>query len=328
MRARGTGLERLARAGITTRRWILGAGLPRSRNAEIRTRRSSVSNIILPLDGRELSRVAIPVARGLAELYGATLHVVYAGEPTLDPDLRLGRLGARWEEIPGAVVDQSSEAAPELIERSAKELPEALIVMCTRTGSSSKPDCFGTVTETVLASNPGRVVLLAPDRYERQFKVSRVVLAHDGTPTCDVAAAPAAEIALRAGAELFVLHVAAPRAGISKEAGSVPAPQYVDQPQHEWPSWAGEFMSRMLALGAPASSIRFKLAVTGGQPGSEVAQFSRKQDTDLVVMANSGDWASCKNMAIRVVILTCGCPVLLVPTKERPESVLEAAGPW
>src|SRR5690348_9427242 len=120
-------------------------------------RRASVSNIILPLDGRELSRVAIPVARGLAELYGATLHVVYAGEPAIGPDVRLARLGAQWEEIPGAVIDQSSEAAPELIGRSARELPDALIVMCTHTGRSPQRDCFGTVTETVLASNPGRI---------------------------------------------------------------------------------------------------------------------------------------------------------------------------
>lgn len=303
----------------------MGAALSKSGNTEIRIRRNSVSNIILPLDGRELSRVAIPVAQGLAELYRATLHVVYAGEPAIAPDLRLARLGAQWEEIPGAVIDQSREAAPELIGRSAEELPQALIAMCTHTGPSPKPDCFGTVTETVLASNPGRIVLVAPDRYKRPFKISRVVLAHDGKPSCDVAAAPAAEIALRAGAELFVLHVAAPRTGHPKEPGSVPAPQYIDQPHHEWPSWADEFMSRLLALGAPASSIRFKLAVTGGQPGSEVAQFSRRQDIDLVVMGNSGDWAACKNTAKRVVIQTCGCPVLLVCAKERPDSVSGAA---
>lgn len=289
-------------------------------------RRGSVSNILLPLDGRELSRVAIPVARGFAELYRATLHVVYAGEPTIDPDLRLARLGTQWAEIPGAVIHQSSEAAPQLIGRSARELPEALIVMCTHTGLSRKPDCFGTVTETVLASNFGRIVLVAPDRYKKAFRLSRVVLAHDGTPSCDVAAAPAAEIALRAGAELFVLHVAASREDRPKEPGSVPAPQYIDQPQHEWPSWANEFMSRMRALGAPASAVRFNLAVTGGQPGSEVAQFSRKQDTDLVVMANTGDWAACKNTAKRVVIQTCACPVLLVRGKGHPESIFEASG--
>jgi len=276
------------------------------------TRTSSVSNIILPLDGRDLCRVAIPVARGLAELYPATLHVVYAGEPTIDPNVRLARLGAQWDEIPGAIMDQSSEAAPELIVRSAKELTHALIVMCTHTGPSHQPDCFGRVTEAVLASDPGQIVLVAPDRYKKPFKVSRVVLAHDGTSRCDVGAAPAADIALRAGAELFVLHVAAPRAGHPKELGSVPAPQYMDQPHHEWPSWAEEFISRMLALGAPAASIRFKLTVRGGQPGSEVAQFSRKQDIDLVVMANSGNWANCKNTGMRVVIQTCGCPVLLV----------------
>ena len=284
----------------------------------VRLPQSSISNIILPLDGRELSQVAIPVARGLAELYKATMHVVYAGERVLDPSLRLSQLGVNWEDLPGAVVDQCTEAAPDAIERAAKELPQALTVMCTHTGASPRPSAFGTVTERVLATNPERIVLVAPDRGYKPYKVGSVMLAHDGSPSCDVAAAPAAEIALRGRAELFALHVAAPRVAPPEEPGSVPAPRYIDQPQHEWPSWAGEFMSRMLALGTPASSIHFKLVVTGGQPGSEVAQFARKRNADLVVMARSREWESWRHKAIRVVIQTCGCPVLLVRSNGAP----------
>ena len=291
----------------------MAAALSKHHQATPVQKQSSVSNIVLPLDGSELSRVAIPVVRGLTELYAATTHLAYAGEPAVDSETRLAHLGVKSGELPGAVIDQSTGLAPQAILTLAKDLPRCLIVMCTHTGHSDRdPDYFGSVTETVLAGNPERIVLVAPERGRRDFTISRIVVAHDGTPTADCAIGPAGEIALRARAEVIVLHVAAPRAGCPERTGSFPAPQYVDQPQHEWPSWSSEFSARMLALGAPASSVKFKLVVTGGQPGSEIAQLVHRKAGDLVVMASPAEWKAGEPNAARVVIQTSGCPVLLV----------------
>ena len=85
----------------------------------------------------------------------------------------------------------------------------------------------------------------------------------------------------------------------------------MDQPQHEWPAWAEEFMNRVIAAGAHSSAVHFKLAVTGGQAGSEVAQVARERDVDLVAMAWHGHLEH-ERCATRVVVRTCDCPVLLV----------------
>ena len=110
---------------------------------------------------------------------------------------------------------------------------------------------------------------------------------------------------------MIAIHVAARGEERPKARGSLAAPLYVDQPQHEWPAWAEEFMKRVVAGGALRPGVHFKLKVIGGQAGSELADVAREQGVDLVVMAWHGHWdhADC---ATRVVFRNAGCPVMLV----------------
>ena len=271
---------------------------------------SSVRNIVLPLDGSTASRRAIPIGRHLAHLYRAPLHVLYAAEHRFSPREAIEHLGLTDADLKGAILDQHRGDPGEAILALARGLDRAVIVMCTNTGHHVGPDCFGSVTEAVLAGTPDRIVVVA-ERDEEPWSIHRVLLAHDGTASSDVATAPAAEIALAAGATVAAIHVAARGEKYSDEPGSMPAPRYIDQPQHEWPNWASQFMNRMLALGAPPSAISFKLVVTGGQAGSEVAQVSRERQADLVVMAWHGRWDAPQS-ATKVVVRNAGCPVLLV----------------
>ena len=271
----------------------------------------SVESIVLALDGTEHSRPAIPVARKLSELYHATLHVTYVGEGALDLKEAAGRLGFSAEEAHGVVFEQGKAGAVTVVTELARQLPHALIVLSTETGRATDKDHFGSVTESVFASRPERTVLLSPHRGNKPWSPRSILLAHDGTPACHAATGAAAELAHRAGAEVIALHVAARGEERSGEPGSIPAPLYVDQPQHEWPAWAEEFMNRIIAAGAPPSSVHFKLAVTGGQAGSEVAKVARDRGVDLVVMAWHGHWDR-ESCATRVVVRNSDCPVLLV----------------
>ena len=258
-----------------------------------------------------MSRLAVPIARTLSKLYGATLHVVTVGQELRHTKEAVTHLGLTLEEMQGVVLDSCTGEPAEAIVRASQQLASPLLVMCTHTGSERSSDDFGAVAESVLSVAPKRIVLLAPERGDRPWVIRRVLLAHDGTPSSDCATAPAAEVAQFARAEVIALHVAARQTAHPEQPGSLPAPQYIDQPQHEWPAWAGEFMDRMLAMGAPPSSVHFKLVVTGGQPGSEVSQVARQRDVDLVVMAWHGKWRA-QHHATRVVTRTSGCPVLLV----------------
>jgi nucleotide-binding universal stress UspA family protein len=283
--------------------------------AEMGQQLKTVSNILIPLDGSAASRAAIPIARRLAQLYKAAPHLLYLGLAPLDPKSMLLVLGVTPEDMPGAVLDSYQGDAGEAIARAARDLPQALIVMCTHTGEQVHPDRFGSVTEAVLAGKPERIVLVAPERGDIPWTLQRVLLAHDGTSACDPATALAAEISMLAQAEVIALHVAVPKAASPEEPGSIPAPRYIDQPQHEWPAWTGEFKDRMLAMGAPLSAVHFDLVVSGGQRGSEIAEVARSRQADMAVMAWDREWECAKHMATRVVIRSSGCPVLLVGAK-------------
>jgi len=271
--------------------------------------------------------MALPVMRALVEIYAATPHLIYAGEQPIDPTQRLARLGLNWEQTPGAVIHQTEGPAPDAILGLARDLPQSLILMCTHTGNHQHgPHFFGSVAEAVLSQKPERIMLVAPEHGSREFKISTIVLAHDGTPAADCAVAPAAELAIRTRATVIAVHVADPHSGCPEQTGSFPAPQYIDQPQHEWPAWRSEFISRMLALGAPAEAVKFELVVTSGQPGSELAHFVRKKNADIVVMGLHGEWKPGLSNAARVVIQTGGCPALLVRSNKVLSATLSPRG--
>ena len=271
----------------------------------------SFTTILLALDGSKRSQAAIPVARKLRDIYRATLHVIYVGTHAFDREVTAERLGFTLQEARDLIFESSPGKPSELIAQWGSSHPGSVVVMSTETGEPTGGDHFGSVTESVFALRPERIVLYSPSGSSESWALRRILLAHDGTPASHAATGPAADLAHRAGAEVVALHVAARGESRTTQVGSIPAPRYLDQPQHEWPNWAGEFMNRLLAGGTPSPNVHFKLAVTGGQPGSEVAQVARERGIDLVVMAWHGHWES-ESSITRVVVRACGCPVLLV----------------
>lgn len=289
------------------------AALPQwhGRGSGLGQRLNTIANIVIPLDDSPACRRVLPIARRLAQFYNATPHLLYVGRERREPQEILRVLGLTDEELSGAVLDARPGTPVEAISGMARELPNSVVVICTQSESADS-ETFGQVAEAVLDSGPARILLAAPAHCDRPWRLQRILLAHDGTPASDGATAPAADLAQRASAEVIALHVAARKAVSPREPGSMTAPRYLDQPQHEWPAWTQEFMDRMLALGAPPSAVHFDLVVAGGQPGSEIAELARRREVDLVVMAWDGKWNDTRHAATRAVIRACGCPVLLV----------------
>ena len=60
--------------------------------------------LILPLDGTEASRAAIPIARTLTQIEGTTLHILHVAASATTPGELLEELGITPEETRGAVV--------------------------------------------------------------------------------------------------------------------------------------------------------------------------------------------------------------------------------
>ena len=121
---------------------------------------------------------------------------------------------------------------------------------------------------------------------------------------------PATDFALLAAAELVVLHVATPGGERPTEPGTLVSPQYVDQPQHEWPAWAREFVERLQVVGGAKSGIRSRLAVARGEAGAAIVESARQ--SDLVVLAWRGALEPDRARTMRHVIRDTTCPVIVL----------------
>lgn len=271
-----------------------------------------IEAILLPLDGRAHALSALPVASALAKTLGATLHVLHVGERATAPQEMLEALGVAVEELRGSVFDQPTGRAGEAILRSAEEQLGPLIVMCTHTGMDKPRGALGHVAEEVLREAPCPVILVQPERGRQSWSLRRILLPQDGTPATSAAMDPAGDLAHRTGAEVLVLHVATPRAGRPAEPGTLTVPCYLDQPQHEWPAWATEFIHRMTGLGHPPADVRFRLSVATGEPGREIVRFAREHEADLIVLAWHCRWEPERAATMKAVIRRATCPVLII----------------
>lgn len=272
--------------------------------------------VVVLLDGSEASRAALAVARSFTELHEATLHCVSIG-PSEEATRILDDLKLSPEDIRGAVLDRTEDDPQQALINVAGTCTTPVITVHTQFSSDDPETTIGELAEGIITKSTAHVLLVPPDRGREPWVIRRIVLAHDGSPSADAAIAPAADLAKRAGADVTALHVAARKAPESIEPGSLPAPRYVDQPQHEWPAWANEFVQRMMALGASPAAVNFKLLVTGGQPGSEIAQFARDNGADLVVATWRGTWDEEHAGTLKVVVHRSGCPVLLLYGQPR-----------
>lgn len=267
--------------------------------------------ILMPHDGTPHAAVALPIARKMAEALGATLHILHVGESLLSPRDLLAKVGLEPHELRGALIDQAMGDPAAAILRAAAADSSLQIVMCSGTGVRKPSRPLGHVAEAVLLGAPCPVVLVRPAAGAGPWDLRRILFPHDGTPTTAEAFAPVAEIASRTGAELAVLHVPA-NVAQPVETGTLAAPRYVDQPQHEWPAWAEEFLSRLTCLGCLPEGLKLRLLVARGDPGTEVVRAARDQDSSLIAMAWHGHLEPERAATLRAVLAAAPCPVLVV----------------
>ena len=265
--------------------------------------------VLVPLDGSVHATAAMPVARRLAELFHATLAVLHVSDDALASAALVERMKLSSQDMRGLVVDQRSGAAAVSIVQAASERHAALIVMCPQTRMDSKPRVFGSVAEAVLRAARCPVVLVPPTRGHRDWALKQLLLPHDGTPTSAATIGPATQLASMAAAQLVVLHVATAGPELPTEPGTLVSPRYVDQPQHEWPAWAQEFLHRLRAIGRATDGVDISLALAQGEAGSAIIDFARQNDSDLIVLGWRGALEPDRARTMRRVIRETICPV-------------------
>jgi nucleotide-binding universal stress UspA family protein len=256
--------------------------------------------ILVPLDGSEQALAALPVARALGEIERSALHMLHVGD-------RKPAGGALA--IDGFTIDARIGAPATEILQAAGEMKPHLIVMCKHSGSR-RGKLIGSTAMKVLHDAPCPVVLIPPERGATPWHLHHILVPHDGTPTTSAALPPAAELAQRAHAELLVAHVTDHQAA-STEPGSLNAPRYVDQPQHEWPAWTSEFIQRMACV-CPLDHLHVRINLSHGDPAAEILRLSERQATDLIVLAWRGRWEAPHAATMKDILREARCPIMVL----------------
>lgn len=261
--------------------------------------------VFVPLDGSPGAARALPVARALADLEGASVHLVHATDRARPAREVVGQLGLSPEAAFGTVLDEVVGPSPEALLELAGQIPSARIVLWNEGGETGLSPALA----RVLAEAECPVVAVGARCGPGPWSVRRVLLPHDGSPLTSTALGLPLRLARLAGAALFVLHVAdlfGPRG-----PGALPVPTYVDQPQHEWAEWSREFLARIEAFWDLAASARPQLMLTRGEPWEEVVRFASRRQIDLIGLGFRGSAEGERAATLKRVLSWAPCPVLV-----------------
>lgn len=274
--------------------------------------------ILVPLDGSREAALLLPVARLIARITRAAVHVLFLVDKPLDQRQLLAKLHLRRrDETAGLVVDQVASPAANAIVQRAGEKRAMLLVMSTRGRGDHRGVLLGPVAEEVLLKSSCPVLLVRPDQEKRVGGLKglqHILLPLDGAPSTEVAVHPAVSLAEKSGAQLDILYVAEAQARMELEAGTLAAPRYVDQPQYEWPAWAQEFVERFCACVGECPP-RSRLFVRPGDPQTEILAFTKEHPADLIVLEWHGSLEPSHASVVRAVIAGSPCPVMLLRTR-------------
>lgn len=267
--------------------------------------------VVVPLDGSVHATAALPVARTWAALAKASLHVVHVARAAVDdPSALPGRLALEPGDMQHAIVHARTGDPAAAIVEVAREIPDAIVVMCARTIAADLAANPHTA-ERVIATAPCPIVFVPPSRGQRPWHPKEVLVPHDGSPSAASALGRVAWLVNAAGAHLFLLHVATPGGEHRRESGVLTAPRYVDQAQHEWPAWTEEFLVRFLR-GCPVDPSAITMKLARGDAAAAVLGFASEHDVDLIVLTWYGGLDERRAAVFKRVLREASCPVLVL----------------
>lgn len=298
------------------------------------------SKVLVALDGSPAAARALPLARQVARQIGALVEAVYVTDDALPSPTVWRRLGEQLE--PGEslhVVARAGEPAAAILQ--LMDCPKVALLVLTTSGEGlGHGRQLGSVARAVVAGTTRPILIARPEALPVSIPpLQRLLLPLDGTPGTASALRPVVQLAWRLGAALDVLYVVGQEAEVSEEPGSLPAPLYIDQPQHEWPGWMREVTTRLCAgLARCPSGLSVETFLARGEIGAEIAQFAAMHSEDVVVLVRRSRLEPGRARALMAVLESMPCPALLVggpPSVKRPRHspdvllpypLLEAAG--
>jgi nucleotide-binding universal stress UspA family protein len=220
------------------------------RRQRLVTDNSALQKILVAWDGSRPSASTFPLADIVGRQLAAKVDILHVLRPEASRDDIARNLREVLDGLDASSLRVESGEVVQTIVAQAAERDVIMVVLTTHGTAVEQGRHLGSVARGVIVGTTKPVLLVRPAASWSPRELRRLLLPVDGTPTTAAALKPAAELARRLGAALDLLHVAGSQAQAPDERGSIGAPRYVDQPQHEWPSWAGEMGERLARLAA------------------------------------------------------------------------------
>ncbi|NJC73525.1 universal stress protein [Planosporangium thailandense] len=251
-----------------------------------------VTRVLAALDRGPAAKPVLAAARALAALVGAeatALHVRVDGDQV--PRSLAAAAGVPLRVVGGDVVANLVAAAG---------APEVVALVIGARGIPADPRPLGAVAAATATAVAKPVMVVPPDAVP-PARYRRVLVPLEGSVETSLAPRPLIELAVAVGLDVVALHV----------LGLDTVPAFTDQPQHEFPVWADEFLARHCPWGSGAARLETRV----GRCEDIVPLIARECGCDLIVLAWSQAFTPGRARVVRGALQRCRVPVVLVPVR-------------
>jgi universal stress protein family protein len=252
-----------------------------------------MKKIIAALDNSLAAMPVLKTARTLGKLLGADVEAIHVG----GNGNRVVRAATETAAVPLRVL--GGDVVEAVISASDEHDVVVIVVGARETPGSGRP--LGTTALSV-AERVRSPLVVVPPLGRAAGELRRILVPVEADVTTAPVPGAIVEIAQSAGAhalDVIVLHVV--------EESRLPA--FTDQPQHEYPAWAHEFVRRFCPWGIGTVTLEVRV----GRSEEVVPQAARESDVDLVALGWAQELTEGRAPVVRTTLARSPVPVMLVP---------------
>jgi hypothetical protein len=268
-------------------------------------------HVLLPLTNPSHDRTAFPVARAMATILSAPLHVVAVSTQSGSTQELAQRLSVRPEELDAVAIEEASGDIVDVVAHRVNALKRVMVILAVRMHDEAQAG--EAIERQVLENIACPILIVPPDKDMNAWRLRKELLPQDGTPGCAAALAQIINQSSHTGTENLVLRVAGVKVSQPTEPGSLATPRYVDHPQYEWEAWSHEFLDRICGMGANLNPARLRLMMATGEPAAEILRVAQQEAVDMIILPWHGTLGSGRAGMIKAILNDTSCPVLLLP---------------
>ncbi len=287
-----------------------------------------MNTILVPLDGSELARTALPYAQMLASTFSAHIHLLRVLSSTDQEDLfispssalykRTSALGVNKERThriwtmlrQQAEADLQTQAAllreagfevlvdirvgspAETIVKITEHESVNMIVMATHGYSGLRRWALGSVTDKVVRATTTPVFVIRGNTIDTAVvpKIKRIMVPVDGSSLSRQALPCALEMAVHAGAELLLLRAVPPVSVEYYNMGGMNGQPMPVTMEHNRAEYYEQVIHEMRALSDELKqhNVPITTHVTTGYPAEVIVDEAERHHVDVIVMATHG----------------------------------------